>query len=164
METPIFRIITEGFVPCIDDGATELDPFVYFSNDVIGALGDLIVLLLGKFVVKITEFNHFIIRPDSACPCINLACNEEGHKCRDNNTVKGNVSTDLEVFVAFKGCTCKMINIIFEKCRRQPCIRKDIVDDLFNGFVVSDKVKKRTALGCSVLQMSHINVETSSIV
>ena len=41
METPVFPIIRQGLVACVDDSAIELHPLIDVVDDVIGTLTEL---------------------------------------------------------------------------------------------------------------------------
>ena len=46
MKSPVFCVIAERFISRIDDGAAKLNPFINFSDNMIGTLRNLIILLL----------------------------------------------------------------------------------------------------------------------
>ena len=110
-----------------------------------------------------SELNHLIIDSDSTGSGVNLSGNEERHECRDDDPVKWDFSTDLEVFMASEGGSREMIDIIFEEGSRQSCIIKDVINDFFDGFIVSDNIKKCRAFGGCIFKMPHIDVKPAAV-
>lgn len=109
------------------------------------------------------KFAGFVVCSDSAGACVDLSGDEEGQNGGDDDSVKRYFSTDLEVLVASEGCSAEVVDIVLEEDSGECGFSEGVDDDSFDGFIVSDEFKEFSTFGCSVFEVSHIDVESSAV-
>ena len=120
METAIFGIVAERFVPCVDNRSTELYPLVNFCDNVIRALRDLIAYEIVAPMMGIPEFKDFLVSANTTRPSKNLSCDKERQQRRNNHLVEGDIPPELIVFVTAESGTCEVVNVVFEEREYRP--------------------------------------------
>ena len=89
MEASIFGVITEGFIPCVNNCPAELYPLVNLRDNVIGTLRDLVADEIVALMVGIPKFENLFMPANAAGTRINLARDKERQQRRNNDLVEG---------------------------------------------------------------------------
>ena len=164
VQPPKSPVIRQRFVARVDDRAVELHPLVNVVHDVIRALADLKRDRLLRF--------HFIERKQrrirlSHTPrsSENLPRRQKRKQRPNDGRVKLHLAPHQIVFVAAKRRPRVVIDVVLHK--RHLVARAHFLDRLLHEQiareVVSNNIFQRAALGRSVFEMPHVEIQPAAI-
>src|SRR5437870_225640 len=164
MQPPIFSIIRQWFVACINDSAVELHPLIDVVHDMIGALAKLeidLCLLLRRLEIK----RQRIGLTDSTGASKDLPGRQKSKQRPKNWRRELRLALHQIILVTTKRGARVVIEIIFDK--RDAILRakgnQRRLEQVVSCQFISHQIVQMETFWRRVLDVSHIKIQTPTV-